>query len=290
MFGRRKFRTVEARKKYRIRSSILFFAWFFLALVCITGILFLFQQDFLRVKNIHVKTDGILKEQEITDFVNTELNGAYFNFFPKNSVILRHKKKIEQKIREHFPRVDAVNVERISIHTMSVIVNERIAESLWCGDVVPFVAYEKTNEEERIQEELWGTCYLMDGKGYIYAKAPVYSGNVFPRYYGSLESAEPVGQQFVHENEFSTWQYFYTTFIHNEVFPQALLFVDEHDIEIYLSNGIRVLAPREESADVMYNRLDTLLQSDTLDSTRKIDYVDFRFGAKVFVKYVENKL
>jgi cell division septal protein FtsQ len=290
MIGRLKFRTEEARKRERIRLSFRF-AFISLSTVGVLClIMFGCHQDFLRISNTYVQTDGVLPEAEIASVLEAELEGSFFGIFPKDSALVSHNKSLEKKIYEQFPRVAETEVRRAGMHTLSANIIERTPEALWCGDVVPPVAYEEVSDEERTKEELWGTCYLVDKKGYIYAKAPIYSGNVFPRYYGSLKSGAPIAQQFIPEDQFTAWQKFYASLARDEVFPQALLFVDEQDVEVYLSNGLRILVPREDGPEVTHNRLLTLLNSKSLDTTRDIEYVDFRFGTKVFVKYSKGEV
>jgi cell division septal protein FtsQ len=285
MIGRLKFRTEEARKRERIRVGLRFAFISLSTFSVLVLIFFACHQDFLRIKNTYVQTDGVLTELEVASVIQSEIDGTFFGVFPKDSALLPQTDILEKKIYTEFPRVSQAVVRRAGMHTLSATIVERVPEALWCGDVVPTVAYKEISDEERVKEELWGTCYLVDKGGYIYAKAPIYSGNVFPRYYGSLKSGEPIAQQFVPESEFSAWQKFYASLARNDIFPQALLFVDERDVEVYLSNGLRILVPREEGPDVTYTRLLALLESDSLDVSREIEYVDFRFGTKVFVKY-----
>jgi len=291
MIPRQKFRTQQARKRERIRiaiktASILFASVFFLGLIAYGG-----HTEHLRYKAIHVQTDGMLASQDLASGYETELDGSYFGIWPKDSIFSVPQEYVAEVLETTFPRIEQAQIKRTGLYTLSASVVERIPVALWCGDVVPLVAYEEhADTSESSSSDVWGTCYLIDKKGYIYARAPLFSGNMFPRYYGSLTQAEPIAQQYIPESEFVLWQQFYTSLENsNGSVPQALLFVDERDIELYLSNGLRVLIPRKENPDVITRRLTALFESEGIREVATVEYIDLRFGNKAFVKYFPTK-
>jgi hypothetical protein len=241
----------------------------------------------MRFKNVHVQTNGILTEEQLSNVVQTELAGDYFGFWPKDSIVSMPQEHIATVLQNSFPRIEIASVKRTGLYTISTIVEEREPVALWCGDVVPPTAHERLDSSKPQPDDAWGTCYLLDKKGYIYAQAPLFSGNIFPRYYGSLEHGEPLAQQYIPAPEFQIWLEFYTTFeaISGDV-PQALLFVDERDVELYLTNGYRILIPRQEDLGVISRRLQALFESDSIKDEVPVEYIDLRFGNKAFVKYL----
>jgi cell division septal protein FtsQ len=287
MIARLKFRTEEARRRARIRLALKISFLSFGAVLFLGCVTFVCHHDLLRIKQIFVQTDGSLSNDELAATIKNELQGTYFGFLPKDSVFLNKIKSLETALHTQHPRIAKTNVQRAGFSTIHATVEERTPSALWCGDVVPPIAYEKTTEDMRTTEELWGNCYLIDKTGFIYANAPFFSGNMFPRYYGSLNTAEPIAQQYMPTDQFEAWQNFYTSLTHKDSVPQALLFVDERDIELYLTNGLRVLIPRDQTPEVILERLITLLESDTIDKDKKVNYIDLRFGNKVYVKYFE---
>lgn len=287
MIQRQKFRTKKARKRERVRIAVRVSMIFLGIILVLVGIAYGSNAEQMRFKNIYVQTDGILSQTELANVIKTELDGKYFGVWPKDSVISIPKEQVETILQTSFPRIRTASVKRTGLFTLSASVLERLPVALWCGDVVPPTMQEQSEVNELHSENLWGTCYLLDTSGYIYAPAPLFSGNLFPRYYGSLEQAEPVAQQYIPEEEFVLWQNFYTTLESvTDAVPQALLFVDESDIELYLSNGLRILVPRKEEPGTIKHRLEALFASDNIKDIEAVEYVDLRFGNKAFVKYV----
>jgi len=191
----------------------------------------------------------------------------------------------EDILRAEYPRVQTAQVERIGLTRLHARVTEREPAALWCGDVVPLIAYEDSVARQEQADEVWGTCYLLDATGYLYARAPLYTGNLFPRYYGSLEGPRPIGQNLLPEDRFTRWQALFPLLRAYELEAVALLFVDERDFELYLENGLRVLAARDADHAQLVRRIKAALDADAIDLSQRVEYVDLRFGTKAFVRY-----
>jgi cell division septal protein FtsQ len=289
MIIKRKFRTKEAQKKERRR--IIIKTIFIITAIIATASFFVYivNLDSLQLKNVKTETDGILSEETITETVNDELNKKYFWFFPKKSVFRFKYKSLEKTLQKKFPRIKTISIKHSSLSDILIKITERTPKALWCGDIVPPIASKNTEKESNKKEELWGTCYLIDENGFIYAKSPTYGGDILPRYYGSLEHSEPTGQQYIPKEDFKIWQNFYAELSKTKLNPQALLFVDETDVEVYLSNGIKVVLPRNEDTNTIKKRLIATLDFDKTIDVSDIDYIDLRFGNKAFIKYLDKK-
>lgn len=287
MIARRKFRSEPAKKRERIKLAFRI-VLVFVGLGAFGALFFAgVRLDQLRIQHIYIHSNGVLDRSQIASAIESNFSSHYLGLFPKNSIFVLSHSELENTIQSEFPRIENVTFKRSGPWTIGVEVTEREPDALWCGDVTPPIAEEKTTEHARDNSTLWGTCYYMDKNSYIYSKAPLYTGNVFARYYGSLERAEPIGQHFINPDVYARWQGFYESFIFKEIVPQAVLFLDERDIELYLSNGLKVFIPIAEDVDLAKRRLFSILESDTVDYTKTVDYIDLRFGKKAFVKYTE---
>jgi cell division septal protein FtsQ len=242
----------------------------------------------VRITAVHVTTNGGLSEDVLTQALHDQLAGTYLRFVPKDSAFLVSPDSLADVLMARFPRILSVDIQRAGMQTLQATITERSPEALWCGDVVPPVASDYSRQGTSVSEEAWGTCYFMDATGFLYAKAPLYTGDVFNRYYGSLTQAEPVGQHFVPTEEFTRWEQLYHDLFDESYALRAVLFVDDRDVELYLKGGIRLLALRTEDLGMLKQRIIALLTSDALDLTKPIEYVDLRFGTKGYVRYADN--
>ena len=285
MIAKRKFRTKQARKRERVRVAlksvtVLIGTSLFCALL-----VYATHLDFLRLEQVTVDTDGIIEKSTLTAALGTNIDGTFLGVLPKDTVFRVSHNGIKDALLDEFPRIETIEFARTGFYDLHATVLERTPSALWCGDVVPPIAYVKLSDLEGTSDNLWGSCYLIDKSGYIYARAPLYSGNMMPRYYGSLEHAEPIAQQYIDTENFERWQKFNAILAENNLSSHAMLFVDERDVEVYLTNGLKVLMPRQEDVEVTARRLFALLDSGSIDVDKEVEYVDLRFGNKAFVKY-----
>jgi len=283
--NRRKFRTQQARKRERIRVALKSTAILIGTVLFGALLVYATHLDFLRFKLMTIDTDGVIEQNTLASALSSTVEGKFYGLVPKDTVFRLSHQNIEQSLLEQFPRIESIDFVRSGLYDLYATAHERTPAALWCGDVVPTIAYLKMSEIEDVSDSVWGTCYLLDKNGYIYARAPQYSGNVLPRYYGSLEKAEPIAQQYLQEEDFVRWQRFNDMLTENNLPAHAILFVDEHDAEVYLVNGLKLLVPRDEDVEVVVRRLFSLLDSGSVDTEKEVEYVDLRFGNKAFVKY-----
>lgn len=284
MIGGRKFRTGEARRREKKRMVY--------TVICISTsvvalslfVLYALHHSILRINAVTVESNGVLAEDVLRASILNVMEGTHALFLPNDSVLHIPRTNIVEAVMREFPRIHTVRIDRVGIKDVVILVEERRSDALWCGDVVPVLVHENTEAQQYAVEEAWGTCYLMDASSFIYDRAPLYTGNMYTRYYGTLEHAEPVGQSFVSSQEFSAWQSLAKTMRDGGHSPVAILFTDEHDVEVYMHGGIRVLMPRKELERARI-RLNALYESPVLDVEREIEYIDLRFGTKAFVKY-----
>ncbi len=289
MIINRKFRTKKAQEKERKRLIIKSIIITIIVIIVFTLFSYVVNLKSLKIYDIKISTNGILEEEVIKNAIDSDIDNKYFWILPKRTILRFRYNSLENKLKNDFPRIKTISIKRKNISSLFIKIEEREPKALWCGDIVPPIANQETSEEMRKTESLWGTCYLIDKTAFIYAKAPVFSGNVFPRYYGSLEHSEPIGQKYLPTKEYTEWQNFYSELEKNKLPPQALLFVDEKDVELYVSNGLKILIPRNEDKEKIKKRISAVLNSGNVKKNDDIEYVDLRFGNKAFIKYLDKK-
>lgn len=287
MIGTRKFRTRQARKRENVRVAII-------SVLSAVGIftvgaltVWALGTEPMRIKTVVVENDGAIQTDAIQATVAQAFEKTHAFFIPNDSVLFSGMNIVKKELHERFPRIEHVDLERVGVRTLLVAVQERTPRALWCGDIVPDIAYRSSHEQQTAGEEAWGACYLVDGTGFLYARAPIYTGDIFMRYYGSLDNASPIGQYFLSSEEFLRWETFLEDLKEDGLLARALLIVDERDGELYLDNGLRILIPRTEDLDTLRNRLFATVEEQAIDTSRNIEYIDLRFGTKAFVRYVE---
>ncbi len=270
--------TSQHRRKRLIRKALLFAQRAGIIIsgtVAILALLtFLLRLDVVTITSLGVDGNEAVRFSDVAEVTAEVLSGSYV-FLPRSSTFIYPKRDLERSLKNAFPRIKDIDIEREGWRALRITIEERDPAALWCG-----------NDPEDISR-----CFFVDADGFIYTEAPYFSGDVFFRYFGgSKRSGSHVGTY---------------------VAPPALLselnefieHLEELDIEsrgVYItSEGIKVLLVGEASLYLHHSdsfegavaRLRTLFsgsEEDFIDDDGpRFEYIDLRFGEQVFFRWKE---
>lgn len=241
----------------------------FVLILTIVGSIFAVRAQFGRIQNVTVSGNALVQEKDLRNIAWTELSGSFLWAFPKNSLVIYPKGKIEEKIRKEFATISDIDISRADNRTLAIKVSEHEPDFLWCVNL----------EREK--------CYYMDKHGYIFTESANFSKDVLFTFYGLADSENPVGKRFMSSDKFAELNYFIDSMKLLNIAPVGLNARGQDDFELYLSSGGSILfSDREEFLNTFEN-LETIIADRTVDDKNfldKLDYIDIRFSSKVFVK------
>ncbi len=257
-----------------------------IALVLITaGIIFSAMIFFSRIESMNiseVKVSGnkIVEAELITKTVEENLAGYYLWFFPKSNFIFFPKDKIKEDLSLSFKRLKDISVDFEGRDTLLISVSEREGKYIWCGAELP--------EGDLKPEDQ--PCYFMDETGYIFDEAPYFSGDVYFRFFGSESGA------YFEPEVFSKLSLFREVLSDLGMKPVSLFAKPDGDIEIFLSsnrlppNSQKVIFKKDFDFEKTVENLEASMDTDPLKSDFKntyntLQYIDLRFGNKVYFKF-----
>ncbi|OGG54833.1 hypothetical protein A3D62_02235 [Candidatus Kaiserbacteria bacterium RIFCSPHIGHO2_02_FULL_49_11] len=223
----------------------------------------------LQIQDIAVSGNEVVTADEIKSIAGRVLSGTYFFLFPKSNTLWYPQGDIEATILSSFERLKEVSVSRENLTGISITVAERSPASLWCRELGNV------------------TCYFLNDEGLIFAKAPDFTGNVFFRFYGGIEASDPIGKTYLQEHEeFSRAIGFIEALRGVGLLPIELRVVNGEDMELIMEDGTRVLISRNRDFSETFENLKIVLDSETFKKRAglDIDYLDLRFGNKIYFK------
>jgi hypothetical protein len=228
----------------------------------------------------------IIDQEDIEKEVRVDISGKYIYIFSKaNSFIYPHK-QIYNNLRLNFPRIESLSIYRDNLKTLHIDISERIGSFLYCGSSIP-----------EIKNDVGENCYFINNDGFVFDKAPYFSGNIYFKYYMALESGvvDPLGRQMVSVERFhelarfidgitslgfrpiyivveqdSTYSLYLDRGI-NDIVPK-IIFKDDSELEVILDN-LSLAMKKKEFADEINSKYNTLL------------YIDLKFKNKVLYKF-----
>lgn len=214
--------------------------------------------------------------------VRQELEGSYFFVYSHANSYLFPKGDIGEMLLETFPRMKEVSVSRSDNHTLSIVVVERERYALWCG------------EEFHPELSAPPVCWFIDGNGFVFDHAPIFSRGVYVETYGELieiNKDEPLRgslpyRRFVTANNFAKLLY-------EKIGKPFLIEIKpEGELEVYIQTSgkypfladVAVRFKDETNPETLINNLLKAIPvqfPDGIAPQKKLHYIDMRFGNKV---------
>ncbi len=263
----------ERRRKRRI---ILLLSVPVLLLICIGGVALLSRLSAVTIQSVNVEGASVLSEEELISAVEEKITGNYFLLFPKRNIFLYPRDEIALYLREVFPRLKSAKLSFEDFKTLLLTVEERKPYALWCGV--------KTTEESGVQEQ----CSFLDETGFVFTKAPEFTGEVYLRYYGPLTAVTPrEAGQFLSAAEFERLDAFLAALRPLSLSVTGAELLEEGDVAVYLVGGGRFFIKLSSDYAATVENLELSLASDAFrgKTISELDYLDLRFGNRVFFRF-----
>jgi hypothetical protein len=284
----------SARLKERRRKIVV--GKIFITVFCVAGLwsLTFWLSGLPSVTISGVEVSGTVSESASVVASTTEsfLVGRYFYTVPRANILLYPRASIEKEILKSFPRVKKVGIRLRNLHTLAVEIVEREPAGLWCEPSdVPIV----------LLDEKWDDCYFLDDSGYIFHRLDLSSATstdsanimlssrypVYLKFYSLVPFEKPVGESYETPERFRSFLEFAKNI--NSLGLNILAFREREDadFDIDLVGGVRLIVSRDAVFSSVFSNLQAIVSdqdSGGVEGFKKADYVDMRFGNKVFYK------
>lgn len=230
----------------------------------------------INIRTIEVSGTSFVSSNEVAADAKKSLVGRYFFTVPKTNIFFYPKSDIEKNIIEAFPAVQSVSVGFKNFHTIGIWLLERQAEALWCEPAEPAAGSA-------------GSCYLLDANGLIFApfSAVGTTSPAFIKFYSAAPKKNPIGQIYAAAEYFQSLLAFAKNLNTLGFAVSSFSEGSEGDFEAKLFKGVRLIISRDIDLDSVLNNFQTIVSDPPFIASgglAKVDYIDLRFGDKVFYK------
>jgi hypothetical protein len=276
-------RILEIRRKTRKRflGFLLFLFIFFV--VIILGFSYFTKIEKLKINNIKVEGVNIINDKDIVSFVNEEISGKYFFIFQKSNFLIYPHNHIYNNLLVSFPRIETLEINRNSFNNLEIKIKERSGTYLYCGGALP--------ENEKL---LGDNCYFVNSDGYIFDRAPYFSGDIYFKFYSQIDKIEPIGASIFGEDNFYKFIRFIDSIKKLGLNPVYVVMNGEEN-SLFLEKKQNKINPRiiwknEDSLDAVLEDISLAMKEEEFanEINSKYDtlsYIDLRFDNKVIYKF-----
>lgn len=279
-------RAKEIMHKRRMLRVRVFIISFILFCAFIWGLSYLSRDKHVVIDNFIVNGTHVINEEDIIKNIKTNISGKYFYLFAKSNTFIFPQKKIYNDLIKNFPRIESLSVNRDKLKNLVVDITERVGSSLYCGQIIP----ENKND-------IGENCYFINNDGYIFDKAPYFSGNVYFKYYLKIDDSgsNALGKQMMKVDDFHQVARFVDLVTALGFEPIYLSKNSDGTNNLYLAHGISDTSPKiifkdENSLEEIGDNLSVAMRkkefADEINSGyNTLLYIDLRFDNKVLYKF-----
>ena len=226
---------------------------------------------YLRIGEVRVEGTALISPDGIREAVRDELGGSYWRLIPRDFIPLVSREALEQALRERFPQIAEVSVDVRLPNRLAVNIRERRLWGAYC-----------TRQDPALPP---ASCFYVDAEGTAYEPLSGFEGSLLPIVYSPL--AAKAGERAVSTETISFFGKAADALGGIDMKPLVLSLSTSTpgDSRLLLAGRWEIWVslgrPVEEWLDV----LNTVLEKDIGARRRELQYIDLRFGNKVFYKY-----
>jgi len=265
----------KTRQKKTVEKGRLFarkMAFIFVGLLFITGILaWQSGNEKAIISEINISGNEVTNEKDIREIAQRGISGKYGWLFHRDNVFIYPKRNIEKGLFAFDKRIQEINIYRDSLTGIAIEVSERKPRYVWCESVS--------------EEETTDNCFFLDEEGYIFAKAPQFSGSVFFTFHALREfTTDSIGNNLFEKSEFEKFIELKNKLGKFNFEPVEFIEKEKGDFDILLKNGVNIMFNKNQDIDVQLENLNSVVETIN-SSDKQLEYIDLRFGNKVFYRF-----
>lgn len=277
----------EYLRKKRIQKRIKLGIFVFIVVLSVAVASYVSNRAEFRITDIVLEGGVLVTEEEVKNQSREYLEGSYFWLFPKDNAFLYPSKDLKNHLKDRFKRIDTIDSSLKGLNVLVIKITERKPFAIWCN-TIPGIdnSLEEGLSEEVIQDE---DCYFIDQNSTIFAKAPVFSGNAYFKFYGIISGDSPLGKEYMNSSsEFAGISDFIRRVKEMSIKPLYIVGKENDQFSLVLSGGGQIYFDTEESMSKVGDNLEALLKTPELKLDSKgnlpVEYIDLRYGNKLFYK------
>lgn len=210
----------------------------------------------------------------IEQAVNNILDQRYFGVVPKRNFLIYPKRAIIQNVLKAYPEIGSAGVGTELVHTLNIRLRERSPAALWC------------------QNDL---CYVMDDSAYVYALAASSSpngalgnaaqkGNLLPIYATATTTDNPVGKRPLLAETFSSMLSTAIELSSSSLPVENVSITGDGQYIFKIARNGKIIFSNRKPFQQSLGDLISALHSPVFASSAAFQYIDVRFGNKVFYR------
>ena len=232
----------------------------------IGGFFYWMRHPSLNIENIVVSKNHFSKAEGIQARVSEVLDDNILLLIPKTNVLFLPRYETEKKLKEEFPEIENIDIDLNGFKEIEIEVFEYEPEMVWFnGD---------------------NKSYFINKEGNIFLEEPLlHSYKDLLILESKMENTE-LGMNIIDSEFLESLNSFSENLIEIEIEIKKVKHSEEDVYRIETNKDFEIVVSSNDDFDASFENIEVILEDGTLkkEDLHLVDYVDLRFGNKVFYK------
>jgi len=262
---------------YKKRKKIKIVKWIILAilfLAVLIGLIFVVRMPTFTISEIQIKGLQSANTQDVINQVELKIGGNYALVFPRKNIFFYPKDKIKEDLLNKFNTFADVQIRTVDTNKLEVAIVEKNATAVSC------------QSEFSIIESTFSDCFFIDASARAFQPVVGEPDQSLTRY---VDGGANTATSTLTANMIGEIEKVKTNLSDRNLETGFIKIVDSKTAEFQILNNGKIIISLPVGEDFL-SVLDTALNTKMLAGGVIFEYVDARFGNKVFFKLHDGKV
>ncbi len=265
------------KKRWRVPITVLVFA------ICIVATLYgtywVLSHPKFTIANISISGVATLREEGLRAVINSYLSEQTVVRISRGQYFFASPGALEELLRQHFPKIKEITAVKEMPNTLSFFINERDTWGILCNFTAPVGQASTTPRSTQASN-----CAYIDHEGFAFAESPILEGFLTKKIYTD-ETDLYIGQSAVPKSAVIFYENMMRAFSAAGISIPSTEYIKElpRDAKVYAGRWY-VLVARDADPQKIADVLKPLIDTELKGKMNALNYIDMRFGNKVFYK------
>ena len=247
------------------------------------GAYLLLHLAYFRITTIQVEGSRAISADDIKGAIAPKISGDWWYLVPKNNILFFSTAATERALQKDFPALKTVSVEKHFPHDILGSFSERELWAIYCRVPAGF-----GNATSTVETSVPRQCFFIDHGGTLFREAPEVEGSLILTFAADDPAPIGMGSRRLTPEEILRFES-----LSKILREQAGIAVSgfefrensPDDVWVITSAGYAIIVTKSDDFEKVAEVIKAVLDNEIRDRILRLDYIDARFGNKVFVKY-----
>jgi len=257
------------------------------------GVYKLLHLNATKITDIEIAGTDTIDPYLLRQKVETLISGDSFYFVPRSNIFFIAPSALEKSLKSQIPTIDSVEIKKVFPHVLDVSIVERRLWAIYCvgtyANVPLGTSTIMTDATASASVDDFTNCYMLDRAGVIYQEAPSVEGSLLLQVKSDQQSSDEniIGSSVMQIDQIENLTKLLDQV--KNILGVTAVGLDIHknslkDIWIETLERFKIVLTRADDYTDSLNIVKAVLDNEIKNRRGRLDYIDARFGNKVYYK------